>query len=94
MVPGRDAPSRMWGCLLLHRKRHVGLSFLFFPLGVEGQEDCVPPSGNHNEPGGKASMEAASGVRKKIASTGTIQILGSSDVRVNITGDVPVWGLG
>lgn len=54
----------------------------------------MPPSGNHNEPGGKASMEAASRVRKKIASTGTIQILGSSDVRVNITGDVPVWGLG
>lgn len=49
----------------------------------------MPPSGNHNEPDGKASMNAASGVRKKTASAGTTQILGGSDVRVNIT--VPVW---
>lgn len=36
MLPSRDAPSRMWGCLLLHRKPHIGL-FLFFPLGWRGR---------------------------------------------------------
>lgn len=76
----------MWGCLLLHGKPHVGLSFSFFPFGVEGREEWVPSSGNHNEPDGKASMDAATGIREEITSTGTSQILGSSDVRVNITG--------
>lgn len=36
MLPSKDAPSRMWGCLLLHGKPHVGLSFSFFPLGWRG----------------------------------------------------------
>lgn len=39
-------------------------------------------------------MEAASGVRKKVTSAGTVHIFGSSDVRVNVTGNAPVWGVG
>lgn len=85
------------GCCFIGSHRLPIFFFFFFclfPLRQRSGEDWVWPPIDHKEPvlayDGKASREAASGDRKK-RNAGTVYILrSSSDVRVNIPGNVPV----